>query len=66
MVRVKLFLLPFGVMTEVEVLALVLEFKESELVLKVSDPIAKISLVSLAETIGLKVGEKVRDVAFDF
>ena len=53
-------------MTEVKILALVLEFKESELVLKVSDPIAKISLVSLAETIGLKVGEKVRDVAFDF
>tara|TARA_E500000331_G_scaffold351324_1_gene397769 strand:+ start:3686 stop:3859 length:174 start_codon:yes stop_codon:yes gene_type:complete len=42
------------------------EFKESELVLKVSDPIAKISLVNLTETIGLKVGEKVRDVAFDF
>ena len=53
-------------MTKIEVLALALEFEESELVLPMPDLVAERNPISLAEISGLKVSVKGGDVAFDF
>ena len=55
-----------GMITVVDIRALIAELEESELVLPVTDFVAERNPISLAEISGLKVRVKVRDVAFDF
>ena len=50
----------------VNVRVLTAELEESKLVLPVTDFVAERNPISLAEISGLKVGVKMRDVAFDF